>query len=354
MTLLMNTRRSDSPRMTGVARGGSVGGMVLLARIIQEGWGFGREARASVCQNTAGNRRFRRHGGPCMTDPTVPQRVLFPELGGKPVVATFDRDQASSDDGAVLLTAAERVYGLVQRFARCLVDKRAPERIRHTPGGPGRPAGLRHRARSSGRERCRPPRGRSHPQTAVGSGPGHRRAPGVATDAVAIRERGGPGRLVRDGPGVGRERHRTAPATPTGGGRGGSRSIWTRRTTRRTGRNSHLLQTVIRHVVLSAAAGVRDQVMEVALYHALGDPTGTSIHPTDSADEAVLEDRHGVCSTIVTSQLPVEKWHDVIGDPPLADAILDRLAHNAYRLELKGDSMRKRRRPSARREHSEP
>ena len=68
----------------------------------------------------------------------------------------------------------------------------------------------------------------------------------------------------------------------------------------------------------------------------------------------VLEDRHGVRSTIVTSQLPVEKWHDVIGDPTLADAILDRLVHNAYRLELKGDSMRKRRRPSARRDHSEP
>ena len=61
----------------------------------------------------------------------------------------------------------------------------------------------------------------------------------------------------------------------------------------------------------------------------------------------VLEDRHGVRSTIVTSQLPVEKWHDIIGDPTLADAILDRLVHNAYRLDLKGDSMRKRRRPSA-------
>ena len=68
----------------------------------------------------------------------------------------------------------------------------------------------------------------------------------------------------------------------------------------------------------------------------------------------VLEDRHGVRSTIVTSQLPVEKWHDVIGDPTFADAILDRLVHNAYRLELKGDSMRKRRRPSTRRDHSEP
>ena len=62
----------------------------------------------------------------------------------------------------------------------------------------------------------------------------------------------------------------------------------------------------------------------------------------------VLEDRHGVRSTVVTSQLPVDKWHDVVGDPTLADAILDRLVHNAYKLDLKGESMRKRNRPSTR------
>ena len=50
----------------------------------------------------------------------------------------------------------------------------------------------------------------------------------------------------------------------------------------------------------------------------------------------------------MTSQLPIDKWHDVVGDPTLADAILDRLVHNAYKLDLKGDSMRKRRRPSTR------
>lgn len=55
----------------------------------------------------------------------------------------------------------------------------------------------------------------------------------------------------------------------------------------------------------------------------------------------ILEDRHGRAATIVTSQLPVDTWHDVIGDPTLADAILDRLVHNAHRLELAGDSMRK-------------
>jgi len=56
----------------------------------------------------------------------------------------------------------------------------------------------------------------------------------------------------------------------------------------------------------------------------------------------ILEDRHGQRSTIVTSQLPVEKWHGMIGDPTLADAILDRLIHNAYKFQLKGESMRKR------------
>ena len=58
----------------------------------------------------------------------------------------------------------------------------------------------------------------------------------------------------------------------------------------------------------------------------------------------IIEDRYGIRSTVVTSQLPVEKWHDVVGDPTLADAILDRLVHSAYQLNLKGESMRKRRR----------
>jgi DNA replication protein DnaC len=55
----------------------------------------------------------------------------------------------------------------------------------------------------------------------------------------------------------------------------------------------------------------------------------------------ILEDRHGLRSTLVTSQLPVEHWHEIIGNPTIADAILDRLIHNAYRINLKGESMRK-------------
>lgn len=55
----------------------------------------------------------------------------------------------------------------------------------------------------------------------------------------------------------------------------------------------------------------------------------------------LLEDRYHFRSTLVTSQLPVDQWHEVIGDPTLADAILDRLVHNAYHISLKGESMRK-------------
>ena len=63
---------------------------------------------------------------------TIPQTVLFPDLFDKPLVATFNQEHASSDGGAVLLKATERVYGLVKAFARCLADKRAAEKIRHT------------------------------------------------------------------------------------------------------------------------------------------------------------------------------------------------------------------------------
>jgi DNA replication protein DnaC len=55
----------------------------------------------------------------------------------------------------------------------------------------------------------------------------------------------------------------------------------------------------------------------------------------------IVEDRHGRGSTLITSQLPVTSWHEVIGEPTLGDAILDRIVHNAYRLELDGPSMRK-------------
>jgi DNA replication protein DnaC len=60
----------------------------------------------------------------------------------------------------------------------------------------------------------------------------------------------------------------------------------------------------------------------------------------------IIEDRQGLTSTVLASQLPVKNWHENIGDPTIADAILDRLVHNAHRINLKGTSMRKKQSPA--------
>ena len=71
------------------------------------------------------------------------------------------------------------------------------------------------------------------------------------------------------------------------------------------------------------------------------------IQPFDAQSRAalmeIIEDRHGKTSLIITSQLPVSKWYEVIGEKTIADAILDRIVHDAHRMELKGESMRRRR-----------
>ena len=71
------------------------------------------------------------------------------------------------------------------------------------------------------------------------------------------------------------------------------------------------------------------------------------LQPLDDAERQdlleILVERHGRRSTLLTSQLPLASWHESLGDPTLADAILDRLVHNAYKIELQGGSMRKRR-----------
>ena len=59
----------------------------------------------------------------------------------------------------------------------------------------------------------------------------------------------------------------------------------------------------------------------------------------------ICEDRYQTRSMILTSQLPVARWHEQIGDPTIADGILDRLVHNAHRIEMRGESMRKKRNP---------
>ena len=56
----------------------------------------------------------------------------------------------------------------------------------------------------------------------------------------------------------------------------------------------------------------------------------------------IVEERYGRGATLITSQIPVDRWHDLIGEPTLADAILDRIVHNAHRLQLRGESLRKK------------
>jgi DNA replication protein DnaC len=67
----------------------------------------------------------------------------------------------------------------------------------------------------------------------------------------------------------------------------------------------------------------------------------------------IIEDRHGLASTIITTQLPIANWHDTIKDPTIADAILDRLIHNAHKITLKGESMRKLRSDLTNKKNSE-
>jgi DNA replication protein DnaC len=70
------------------------------------------------------------------------------------------------------------------------------------------------------------------------------------------------------------------------------------------------------------------------------------LKPLDSVQRLilleVLEDRHGKRSTLITSQIPVNKWYDVIGEPTIADAILDRLVHSSHRIDLDGETLREK------------
>ena len=70
------------------------------------------------------------------------------------------------------------------------------------------------------------------------------------------------------------------------------------------------------------------------------------MHPLDSHNRSalieIIEDRHGRRSTIITAQLPVAMWYDAFGDKTIADAVLDRIVHNAHRIEMTGEFLRKR------------
>ena len=70
------------------------------------------------------------------------------------------------------------------------------------------------------------------------------------------------------------------------------------------------------------------------------------LKPSQARDLAeILDERYGRRSTLVASQLPVAEWHAKLGDPDLADPVMDRIVHNAYRIEMKGESQRKTRSP---------
>jgi DNA replication protein DnaC len=70
------------------------------------------------------------------------------------------------------------------------------------------------------------------------------------------------------------------------------------------------------------------------------------MQPMDSHNRSalieIIEDRHGKRSTLIAAQLPVGMWHDIIGEKTIADAVLDRIVHNAHRIEMVGESLRKR------------
>ncbi len=86
-----------------------------------------------------------------------------------------------------------------------------------------------------------------------------------------------------------------------------------------------------------AALGGRGAVVEAALREHLVH----RLHLRRGLLE-LTEDRYERRATIITSQIPVDRWYEIIGNPTIADAIMDRIAHNAYRIELAGESMRKR------------
>lgn len=104
-----------------------------------------------------------------------------------------------------------------------------------------------------------------------------------------------------------------------------------------------LVDELTRHHALQNRSGLLKQLAKADLL-VLDDFALTPMGEQTRRDLLeILDDRYDRRSTIVTSQLPVDQWHGYLDDPTLADAILDRLVHNSYRLALKGESMRKQR-----------
>jgi len=104
-----------------------------------------------------------------------------------------------------------------------------------------------------------------------------------------------------------------------------------------------LLEELARHAALQKRSALYRQLAKVDLI--VIDDFGLAPLGADAVRDLleILDDRYDRGSTLITSQLPVDQWHAYLGDRTVADAILDRLVHNSYRLALSGDSMRKRR-----------
>ena len=107
------------------------------------------------------------------------------------------------------------------------------------------------------------------------------------------------------------------------------------------------LPKLFRELMVARADGSLSRVLETIAHIdvlVLDDFTMAPLNEQERRDFLeICDDRYNQRSTILTSQLPVEKWHAQIGDPTVADSILDRLVHHAHRIELKGESMRKKR-----------
>lgn len=118
-------------------------------------------------------------------------------------------------------------------------------------------------------------------------------------------------------------------------------------------RTSRLLEALAHAHADGSYPRVLDTFSRVSLL-VLDDWLRDPLSPVQARDLLeILDDRYGQRSTLVAAQLPVADWHQRIADPTLADAILDRLVHNAHRLELKGESQRKKRSPLAQSDHRE-
>ena len=110
----------------------------------------------------------------------------------------------------------------------------------------------------------------------------------------------------------------------------------------------HSTKLFARLKIAKAAGSYLKEIAKIEKQHILLiDDFG--IQPLDAQSRSalmeIIEDRHGKSSTIISSQIPISKWHEIIGEQTIADAILDRIVHDAHRIEMKGESLRKKKQP---------